>query len=83
MAACPVSEEMARLARTYVDAGIFSVSSMFRDALHVAVSVLTRQDVLVSWNYKHLANRRRRAAVHSLNVRLGLPVIEIVAPSEL
>ena len=56
----PVTEEMRDLARRYVEAGIFT-PAMFNDALHVAVAVLTRQDVLVSWNFKHLVNRRRRA----------------------
>jgi hypothetical protein len=56
---------------------------MFNDALHVAAAVLTRQDVLLSWNFKHLVNRRRRAKVNDVNVSQGLPMIEIVAPPEI
>ncbi len=52
------------------------------DARHIAVAVLTRQDVLVSWNFKHLVNRQRRARVSQLNVSRGLPSVEIVAPPE-
>ena len=72
---------MHGLARRYVEGGVFQ-SSMYNDALHVAVAVLTRQDVLVSWNFKHLVNRRRRAQVDQVNVSSGLPSIDIVAPPE-
>jgi len=77
-----ISEDMRDLAYCYVSAGLFTLS-MFNDALHVAVAVLTRQDVLLSWNFKHLVNRRKRAEVNQANVSLGLPVVEILAPTEL
>lgn len=77
-----VSDEMKKLAREYVDAGVLSPAS-FNDALHVAAAVLTRQDVLLSWNFRHLVNRRRRAAVNEVNISQGLPTIEILAPPEI
>jgi len=55
---------------------------MYNDALHVAAAVLTRQDVLLSWNFKHLVNRRRRARINEYNISVGLPAVEIVAPPE-
>ena len=76
-----ITEEMRQLARSYIEAGIFS-ELMFNDALHVAASVLSRQDVLLSWNFKHLVNRRRRAMVNELNMTRMLPTIEIIAPAE-
>ncbi len=82
VAVYPVTEEMKDLAGSYVAAGVFS-SAMFNDALHVATAVLTRQDVLLSWNFKHLVNRRRRAEVSRVNISRGLPTIEIIAPPEL
>jgi len=78
----PVTEEMRELAHSYIDTGVFT-PVMFNDALHVAAAVLTRQDILVSWNFKHLVNRRRRAKVNDFNISLGLPTIEIVAPPEI
>lgn len=78
----PVTEDMKELARRYIDGGVFS-PAMFNDALHVAASVMTRQDVLLSWNFKHLVNRRRRARVNDVSISLGLPMIEIVAPPEI
>ena len=64
----PVTEEMRDLARCYLADGVFS-PAMFNDALHVAAAVLSRQDVLLSWNFKHLVNRRRRAQVNQVNVQ--------------
>jgi predicted nucleic acid-binding protein len=77
----PMTPEMGALARIYVDGGVFSPTAL-NDALHVAAAVLTRQDILVSWNFRHLVNRRRRALINDLNVRGNLPTIEIVAPPE-
>lgn len=78
----PVSTEMKTLAARYVDAGTFT-GVTYNDALHVAVAVLAGENVLVSWNFKHLVNRRRRAQINEVNISLGLPTIEIVAPPEL
>jgi hypothetical protein len=40
------------------------------DALHVAIAVVSRQDILVSWNFRHLVNRRRR--LHMLRAILAV-----------
>lgn len=52
------------------------------DLRHVAVASAGRVDALVSWNFRHLVNVRTRRAVHSVNLRLGYPLIEIVSPEE-
>jgi predicted nucleic acid-binding protein len=78
----PVLDETAELAERYIAAGIFS-PRMFLDAVHVAAAVLARCDVLVSWNFRHLVNRRRRAQVSGLNMLNGLPALDIIAPPEL
>ena len=81
VAMIPVNEEMRNSSQDYLDAGIFT-PSMQDDALHVAAAVLTRHDILLSWNFKHLVNRRRRAVINQLNITKGLPTVEIVAPPE-
>lgn len=75
----PLTDEVRTLARTYVERGVFA-PIMLNDALHVSAAIMTRQDVLISWNFRHLVNRRRRALVNEVNVSLGLPTIEILAP---
>ena len=78
----PVTDEMRRLADQYILAGAFT-RTMLNDAVHVAAATLSRQDILVSWNFKHLVNRRRRAMVCSVNAREGLPMLDILSPPEL
>jgi predicted nucleic acid-binding protein len=52
------------------------------DLRHVAVASTGQVDALVSWNFRHIVNVRTRRAVHSVNLRLGYPLIEIVSPEE-
>jgi len=77
-----ITADMRKLAEQYVKTGVFT-PIMVNDAVHVAAAVLTRQDILVSWNFRHLVNRTRRAKVNEVNVSLGLPTIEIIVPPEL
>jgi predicted nucleic acid-binding protein len=77
----PVTAEAEALAAKYMAAGIFS-QRVAEDALHVAVAVLARQDILVSWNFKHLVNQRRRGMIDALNLSLALPTIRILPPPE-
>lgn len=81
VAVWPITGEMRQLAHRYVEEEVFA-AKVFNDALHVAAAVLTRHDVLVSWNFKHLVNRGRRARINDINIALQLPTIEIVAPPE-
>lgn len=78
----PVTYAMRRLADQYILAGAFT-RTMLNDAIHAAAATHSRQDILISWNFKHLVNRRRRALVCSVNAREGLPVLEILSPPEL
>lgn len=77
----PIEEEARRLAQEYVHRGVFSPGTI-EDAIHVAVAVVSRQDMLVSWNFRHLVNRRRRALINEVNALMGYPTIEILAPPE-
>lgn len=82
LAVLPVTQEAQALSHRYLQAGSLP-ASVPEDALHVAIAVLARQDVLVSWNFKHLVNQRRRAAIQAINLTLGLPMVAILAPPEL
>ena len=82
VAVIPVTQDMKDLAQSYLDVNIFT-PTMLNDAIHVAAAVMTRQDVLLSWNFKHLVNRRRRGMVNQVNMTKGFPMIEIVAPPEI
>jgi len=41
------------------------------DAQHIAISVCNQIDVLVSWNFKHLANIQKQLAVKIVNEQQG------------
>ena len=75
------SPESLRLAEAYVASRV--VPARFRDdARHVGVASVAAVDALVSWNFKHLVNLRRKRLFHSVNVRLGYPQIDIISPEE-
>lgn len=76
-----LTDEMRTLAQRYVSEDVFT-PKVINDAIHVAAAVFTRQDVIISWNFKHLVNRRRRSKINNINISLGLPTIEIVSPPE-
>jgi len=77
-----VTEEMENLAEKYILTGVFT-GTMYNDAVHVAAATLSGQDVLVSWNFRHLVNRRRRAMICDINLAERLRAIEIMSPPEL
>ncbi len=78
----PITPEVRELALHYISSDAFT-ALMYNDAVHVAAAVLNRQDALLSWNFKHLVNRRRHAQIIAVDTRLGLPLLEIVAPPEI
>jgi predicted nucleic acid-binding protein len=62
--------EVEELAEAYLQAGVLP-SSAEDDALHVAICTVNEVDVLVSWNFKHLANVHRERRIIVLNESLG------------
>jgi hypothetical protein len=77
-----LGDEANRLAAEYHRAGIVPISKL-DDARHVAVAVVHELDILVSWNYKHLVNIKRKEAFHHLSSINGyLKPLQIVTPPE-
>jgi predicted nucleic acid-binding protein len=67
--------------------GIYEKENFIRkgarlDLRHLAVATVSGVDAVVSWNFRDMVNIRTRRAVHSVNLRLGFPLIEIVSPEE-
>jgi predicted nucleic acid-binding protein len=77
----PETGETLALAQDYVDARVVPKGSR-DDARHIAIATVAGVEALVSWNFKHMVNLRRRRLVHSVNIRLGYPLIELVSPEE-
>ena len=75
------SRESLSLAQEYIAARVLPASSR-DDARHVAIATVAGSDALISWNFRHLVNLRRKQLVQAVNTRLGHPLIEIVSPEE-
>ena len=73
--------EARELAEAYISEGVIS-PRMRGDAQHIAIATVSRVDVLVSWNFKHIVNLQRIHGYNSVNLRRGYPMIEIRTPRE-
>ena len=52
------------------------------DAWHIATATVSRANVLVSWNFKHMVNLGRIHGYNGVNLKLDYPFIEIRTPAE-
>jgi len=74
--------EVSELAELYLSKGIIPKVKI-EDALHIAYAVVFEMDVLLSWNFKHLANIRKEKAVLLTNLENGYNYpIRIATPME-
>jgi len=76
-----LTEEASELAAAYIHEGVAGKAQKV-DAQHIAIATLSRVDVLVSWNFKHIVNLPKIRGYNSINLRRGLPLIEIRTPEE-
>ncbi len=75
-------EDTARLAEEFMRLGAVPPSKV-NDARHVATAVANELDTLVSWNYRHLVNVRRRETFRQISVMSGYyKPLHIVTPPE-
>jgi predicted nucleic acid-binding protein len=78
----PDEQELGRLVKEYLNRGIFPPGKI-NDALHVAYAVAGGLDILISWNFKHLANLQKEARIVAANLELGYRYpLRIVSPLE-
>jgi predicted nucleic acid-binding protein len=75
-------DDLDRLAQAFLEHSVVPPSKI-EDAQHVAAAVANELDVLVSWNYRHLVNVRRREEFHQVSVMNGYyKPLQIVTPPE-
>ncbi len=70
------------LAQSYVDHKVVSPKYL-DDARHVAAATTHGIGVIVSWNFRHLANYQREAGFNRVNLEYGYPTVRIISPQEL
>jgi len=76
-----LNKESNYLAKAYLEEGAVAKKSL-SDARHIAIAVVERADLLVSWNFKHIVNINRIHLFNAVNLKLGYPVLEIRSPRE-
>ena len=74
------NQEVLRLAQVYFEKGALP-RGKFADALHVASATVHEMDILLSWNFKHLANLNREERIQRVNQSEGYPrPLRLVSP---
>ena len=61
-----LNEEGDRLANIYIKKKVIPVKKL-EDAEHIAIATINQMDILLSWNFKHLANINKQILVKAIN----------------
>jgi predicted nucleic acid-binding protein len=77
-----ITPEALELAQKYIIENVVGQTSL-DDCLHIAVATISKVDVLVSWNFKHIVNVYRIRGYNSVNLKLGYTTLEIRSPKEI
>jgi len=74
--------EVRDLAQAYISNKVIPKHKI-EDALHVAYATYHEMDVLLSWNFKHLANLNKEEKILAVNINKGyrLP-LRLLSPLE-
>lgn len=80
--ALKLNEKAKVLAEKYIQEGIIP-QKYSTDALHIAIAVINKIDVLVSWNMEHIVKLKTIKGVNEVNKRLNYPNIFINTPEEI
>ena len=62
--------EVLALAQQYIDDGAIPARKR-EDAMHLAIATVREYDILLSWNFRHLANIRKETQVNAVNLQAG------------
>ena len=77
-----LTDDAVNLALEYIKENVVGQSS-YDDCLHIAIATISRLDLLVSWNFKHIVNIKRIRGYNGINIKNGYPSIEIRSPQDL
>jgi len=76
------NDDTETLANKFVELGILKEKS-FDDCLHIAAALMSRCDVIVSWNFKHIVNLKTIKGAKIVAVTGGYEDIMICSPTML
>jgi hypothetical protein len=77
-----LTDDAVSLALEYIRENVVGKTS-YDDCLHIAIATISRLDLLVSWNFKHIVNIKRIRGYNGINIKNGYPAIEIRSPKDL
>ncbi len=77
-----LTDEIRELSEKYISEKVVGKTSR-ADCQHIALATISKADVLVSWNFKHIVNLERIRGYNSINLREGYQMIEIRTPKEI
>lgn len=77
-----LTDDAVHLALEYIRENVVGQAS-YDDCLHIAIATISRLDLLVSWNFKHIVNIKRIRGYNGINIKNGYPSIEIRSPKDL
>jgi predicted nucleic acid-binding protein len=65
-----INDKILEIAEIYLSQGIIP-KNKFEDAVHVAYATYYEFDILLSWNFRHLANVNKQRTINSVNLGIG------------
>lgn len=77
-----VTDEIFDLAERYIEEKVVGATS-YDDCVHIATATVSKADILVSWNFKHIVNVYRIRGYNSINLRSNYQSLEIRSPKEI
>jgi len=77
-----LSMDAVLLADTYIAEKVVGKTSR-NDCLHIGMATVSKVDLLVSWNFKHIVNIYRIRGYNSVNIKLGFAPLEIRSPTDI
>ena len=76
-----ITQEMLNLRHQYISSGVVTPKSA-EDALHVAIATVTKCNLIVSWNFKHIVHFDKIPKYNAVNTLNGYGQIGIYSPME-
>ena len=65
-----INSEIEFLANEYIKHQVIP-EKKFEDAMHISYATVYEFDILLSWNFKHLANIKNQMKINSFNILNG------------
>jgi len=77
-----LNKDIEAMAREYIKKGVIPAKK-FEDALHIAFATYYEFDILLSWNFRHLANIKKQKEINLINSKNGyLKPLTLINPLE-